>query len=140
VTDGRSHADEAPRCESLHIGADVFRAADQQRTARRTASGALQRPRRSSGSRNFIGWWADHEVPLIRDDATGWEPIEDQAAPRAAPIEKVRQPVAHAVVVGAAKAPHTVRLCHFAAAFAGRRSWWASEASIVLSASIISLR
>ena len=72
-----------------------------------TAFGALQRPRRSSGSRSFIGWWAYHEpVPLIRHDASGWEPIEDQAAARAEPIEKVRQPVAHAVVVGAAKAPH----------------------------------
>ena len=35
MTDGRLHANEAPRCELLHTGADVFRAADQQRTARR---------------------------------------------------------------------------------------------------------
>ena len=31
-------------------------------------------------SRTFIGWVAYHEdIPLIRHDVTGWEPIEDQS-------------------------------------------------------------
>jgi hypothetical protein len=36
-------------------------------------------------SRTFIGWVAYREdIPLIRHDVTGWEPIADQAAARAA--------------------------------------------------------
>ena len=65
-------------------------------------------------------------MPLIRHDSTGWEPIEDQDAARAAPIEKVRQPVAHAVVVGAAKAPHR-SAAPFRRRVRRRRSWWASD-------------
>jgi len=35
---------------------------------------------------------AYHEdIPLVRHDVTGWEPIADQAAARAVPLEKVRQ-------------------------------------------------
>jgi hypothetical protein len=37
-------------------------------------------------SKTFIGWVAYHEaIPLIRHDVTGWAPIEDQVAARAAP-------------------------------------------------------
>jgi hypothetical protein len=58
-------------------------------------------------SRAFIGWVAYHEdVPLIRHDVTGWEPIADQAAARAVPFEKLRRPAATTIVVGQAKAPH----------------------------------
>ena len=40
-------------------------------------------------SRTFIGWVAYHEpIPLIRHDVTGWEPIVDQAAARAVPLEQ----------------------------------------------------
>ena len=45
------------------------------------------------------------DVPLIRHDVTSWEPIADQAAARAVPIEKPRHPAATTVVVGEAKAP-----------------------------------
>jgi hypothetical protein len=52
-------------------------------------------------SRTFIGWVAYHEpIPLIRHDVTGWEPIADQAAARAMPLEKVRQTGATTVVLG----------------------------------------
>jgi hypothetical protein len=56
-------------------------------------------------SRTFIGWVAYHEpIPLIRHDVTGWEPIADQAAARAMPLEKVRQTGATTVVLGTVKA------------------------------------
>jgi hypothetical protein len=43
-------------------------------------------------SRTFIGWIAYHEdIPLIRHDLTGWEPIEDQAAAKAVRLAKGRQ-------------------------------------------------
>ena len=52
-------------------------------------------------SRTFIGWVAYHEdIPLVRHDVTGWEPIADQAAARAIPLAKVRQAGATAVVLG----------------------------------------
>ena len=54
-------------------------------------------------SRAFIGWVAYHEaIPLIRHDVAGWEPIVDQAAARAVPLEKPRRPAATTVVVGEA--------------------------------------
>ena len=54
----------------------------------------------------FIGWVAYHEaIPLIRHDVAGWEPIADQAAARAVPLEKPGRPAATTVVVGEAKAP-----------------------------------
>jgi hypothetical protein len=57
-------------------------------------------------SRAFIGWVAYHEViPLIRHDVTGWEPIADQAAARAVPLEKVRQAGATIMVIGEVKVP-----------------------------------
>ena len=57
-------------------------------------------------SRTFIGWVVYQEpIPLIRHDVTGWEPIADQTAARAAPLEKVRRPDgATTVVVGTVKA------------------------------------
>jgi hypothetical protein len=56
--------------------------------------------------RAFIGWVSyTEDVPLIRHDLTGWEPIEDQAAARAISLAKVRRPGATTVVVGEAKAP-----------------------------------
>jgi hypothetical protein len=57
-------------------------------------------------SRTFIGWVvAYHEdIPLIRHDVTGWEPIADQAAARAVPLEKVRRAGATTVVLGTVKA------------------------------------
>jgi hypothetical protein len=55
-------------------------------------------------SRTFIGWVAYHEnIPLIRHDVTGWEPIADQAAARAIPLERVRQAGAATVVLGTVK-------------------------------------
>jgi hypothetical protein len=64
------HADEAPRCESLHTGADGFRAADQRRTARRQLIGFWCRSETAPivGSRNFIGWCAYNEA--CRSSAT----------------------------------------------------------------------
>ena len=48
---------------------------------------------------------AYHEdIPLIRHDVTGWEPIADQAAARAVPLEQVRRAGAAAMVVGTMKA------------------------------------
>jgi hypothetical protein len=42
-------------------------------------------------SRTFIGWVACHDpIPLIRHDVT-WEPIADQAAARAVPLEQARR-------------------------------------------------
>ena len=56
-------------------------------------------------SRTFIGWVAYHEdIPLIRHDVTGWEPIADQAAARAVPLVKVRRAGATTVVLGTVKA------------------------------------
>ena len=56
-------------------------------------------------SRTFIGWVAYHaEIPLIRHDVTGWEPIADQAAARAVPLEKVRLAGTTVMVVGRVKA------------------------------------
>jgi hypothetical protein len=56
-------------------------------------------------SRTFIGWVAYHKpIPLIRHDVTGWEPIADQAAARAVPLEQVRRAGATTVVVGTVKA------------------------------------
>ena len=53
----------------------------------------------------FIGWVAYLEdIPLIRHDVTGWEPIADQAAARAVPLEKIRRAGATAMVVGTMKA------------------------------------
>jgi hypothetical protein len=60
------HADEAPRCESLHTGADVFRAADQQRTARQHLICFWCRseiaPTVGYWSRNFLGWCVYNEA------------------------------------------------------------------------------
>jgi hypothetical protein len=57
-------------------------------------------------SRAFIGRVSyTEDVPLIRHDLTGWEPIEDQAAARAIPLVKVRRPSVTTVVVGEVKAP-----------------------------------
>jgi hypothetical protein len=57
-------------------------------------------------SRAFIGWVAYHEaIPLIRHDVARWEPIVDQAAARAVPLEKPRRPAATTVLVGEVKAP-----------------------------------
>jgi hypothetical protein len=73
-------------------------------------------------SRTFIGCVTYHEdVPLIRHDVTGWEPIADQAAARAIPLEKVRQAGATTVVLGTAKAPR--RPAASRAAGRGSRSW-----------------
>jgi hypothetical protein len=56
-------------------------------------------------SRTFIGWVAYQEpIPLIRHDVTGWEPIADQTAARAAPLERVRRAGATTVVVGTVNA------------------------------------
>ena len=56
-------------------------------------------------SKTFIGWCAYHDpIPLIRHDVTGWEPIADQAAARAVPLEQVRRAGATTVVVGTVKA------------------------------------
>jgi hypothetical protein len=68
-------------------------------------------------SRTFIGWVAYHEdIPLIRHDVTGWEPIADQAAARAVPLVKVRQAGATTVVLG------TVQAARHPAAPTGRRA------------------
>jgi hypothetical protein len=57
-------------------------------------------------SRAFIGWVSyTEDVPLIRHDVTGWEPIADQATARAVPLEKPRRHTATTVVVGEARAP-----------------------------------
>jgi hypothetical protein len=57
-------------------------------------------------SRAFIGWVSyTEDVPLIRHDVTGWEPIADQATARAVPIEKPRRHTATTVVVREARAP-----------------------------------
>jgi hypothetical protein len=57
------------------------------------------------GSKTFIGWCAYHEpIPLIRHDVTGWEPIADQAAARAVPLEQVRRAGVTTVVPGTVKA------------------------------------
>jgi hypothetical protein len=62
-------------------------------------------------SRTFIGCVTYHEdVPLIRHDVTGWEPIADQAAARAIPLEKVRQAGATTTVLGTVKAARTRKL------------------------------
>ena len=54
----------------------------------------------------FIGWVACHEaIPLIRNDVTDWELIEDRAAARAVPLEWLRRPTATVIVVGEAKPP-----------------------------------
>ena len=58
----------------------------------------------------MIGYWsrtfAYHEdVPLIRHDVTGWEPIADQAAARAVPLVKARRGGATTVVLGTVAAP-----------------------------------
>ena len=77
-------------------------------------------------SRAFIGWVAYHEpIPLIRHDVTGWEPIADQAAARAVPLEKIRRRGATTVVVGEAKAQRrpaapTVRRAHKPVVVVGR--------------------
>ena len=42
-------------------------------------------------------------IPLIRHDVMSWEPIADQAAARAVPLEKVRQAGATTVVLGMMK-------------------------------------
>jgi hypothetical protein len=56
-------------------------------------------------SKTFIGWVAYHEpIPLIRHDVTGWEPIADQAAAKAAPLETIRRAGATTVVLGTVKA------------------------------------
>jgi hypothetical protein len=56
--------------------------------------------------RAFIGWVSyTEDVPLIRHDVTDWEPIEDQPAARAVPIEKPRRPGDPAIVMREAKAP-----------------------------------
>jgi hypothetical protein len=56
-------------------------------------------------SRTFIGWVSyTEDVPLIRHDVTGWEPIADQATARGVPLEP-RRHTATTVVVGKAKAP-----------------------------------
>jgi hypothetical protein len=48
-----------------------------------------------SRPRAFIGWVSyTEDVPLIRHDVSGWEPIADQAAARAMLIEKPRHPIA----------------------------------------------
>jgi hypothetical protein len=49
------------------------------------------------------------DVPLIRHDVTGWEPITDQATARAVPIEKPRRRTATTVVIGEARAPRPLR-------------------------------
>jgi len=55
-------------------------------------------------SKTFIGWVAYHKsIPLIRHDVMSWEPIADQAAARAVPLEKVRQAGATTVVLGMMK-------------------------------------
>jgi hypothetical protein len=88
VTDPRLLWDEVPRCDVLHQRAS--------NTAPR--DGTLIRPHCRAGpapivgywSRTFIGWVAYHEpIPLIRHDVAGWEPIADQAAARAVPLEQV---------------------------------------------------
>jgi hypothetical protein len=61
-------------------------------------------------SKTFIGWVAYHEnIPLVRRDVTGWEPIADQAAARAILLEKVRQASA-TTVAGHRCAPRLGRL------------------------------
>src|SRR3984957_9428724 len=70
--------------------------------------------------KTFIGWVAYHEdVPLVRHDVTGGEPIADQAAARVVPLKKIR-PAGATVVLGivmAARRP--------AAPTGPRsRSWW----------------
>ena len=57
-------------------------------------------------SKTFIGWVAYHEdIPLIRHDVTGWEPIADQAVARAAPLERVRRSGVTTVTIGAVVSP-----------------------------------
>ena len=46
---------------------------------------------------------APRDGTLIRHDVTGWEPIADQAAARAVPLEKVRRAGATTVVLGTVK-------------------------------------
>jgi hypothetical protein len=70
--------------------------------------GAARHHRDHTGywSRAFIGWVSyTEDVPLIRHDVTGWEPIADQATARAVPLEKPRRHTATTVVVGEARAP-----------------------------------
>jgi hypothetical protein len=50
--------------------------------------------------RAFIGWVSyTEDVPLIRHDVTGWEPIADHAAVIATPAAKVRRRVRKPVAV-----------------------------------------
>ncbi len=75
----------------------------------------------------FIGWVAYHEsIPLIRHDVTECELIEDQAAARTVPLEKLRRPAATVIIV-AKRNRHSVRPCHLAAGPASRCSWWAAD-------------
>ena len=73
----------------------------------------------------FIGWVAYHEdIPLIRHDVTGWEPIVDQAAARAVPLEQVRLAGPPTMVVGTVKAPRRPAVPR--AVGCASRSWWSA--------------
>ena len=53
---------------------------------------------------------------MIRHDVAGWEPIADQAAARAVPLEQVRRAGATTVVLG------TMKAARRPAALTGRRA------------------